>query len=175
MAEDVFKPAYLQLIIEAFEKNRAILRPAKIGKGVLKTLKPQIRNDYMAWLERADISFAPVWTLLDLLLSIARKELFFAVKRYETQLALYPPKHFYDRHVDRHKTFPSRILTMAFYLNDWQPDDGGELVLYTHATEKTVVSPNSNKMILFLSELEHQVLPTNIERKSLTTWFRDDI
>ena len=126
-------------------------------------------------MESKDLSFTPLWALLDLLLSIARKELFLAVKRYEAQIALYPPKHFYDRHVDRHKLYPSRILTMVLYFNNWQPGDAGELVLHTSDEKKIIVSPNSNKMIFFLSDLEHQVLPTNIERKSITAWFRDDV
>ena len=89
-------------------------------------------------------------------------------------MALYPSGHFYKKHVDRHQLLPSRLLTFVLYFNDWIPGDGGELILYINEKE-VKIPPVKNSAIVFLSELEHQVLPAIQERRSLTAWLRDDV
>lgn len=175
LASDVFSLDTYSSLVAAFDKKRPALRLARIGKGHLKNKIPEIRNDYITWLDASEVHFEPAWKLLDIIFRDLKKELFLPVKRYEVQLALYPPKHFYKRHVDRHKTFPARLITMVFYFNDWQLGDEGELVIYGKDNAKTMIQPKANSLVVFVSDLEHEVLPTKKDRKSLTAWFRDDI
>jgi SM-20-related protein len=64
------------------------------------------------------------------------------------------------------------MITMIVYLNEnWQKEDGGELKIYKNDTE-ILIEPLANRCILFKSALlEHEVLPTNAGRNSLTGWF----
>lgn len=172
--ENVFNEESLSRLTQAFEDRRGELRLGKIGKGILKTKKVEIRNDYIRWISLEEKAFGPAWALLDQIQKAAREELFLPIKRYEAQMALYPQGHFYKKHVDRHQLLPSRLLTFVFYFNDWQKGDGGELILYKENDELTI-APIKNSAIVFLSKLEHQVLPAKKERRSFTAWLRDDI
>ena len=63
-----------------------------------------------------------------------------------------------------------------FYLNeDWQPSDGGELVLFAPEGDAIIdtVNPTFGKMIIFLSEsFPHAVLTAGKQRRSIAGWFR---
>ncbi len=173
--DDIFNKESLEKVIEGFEMKREGFRPANIGKGTSKAQESEIRNDSMLWLDQGDEDFAPVWSFLDEAMQSIRQGMYLPLKRYEVQLALYSKGHFYKKHVDRHKLSPSRLISMVLYFNDWVKEDGGELMIYKADGEEVQVEPLVNRAIFFLSELEHQVLPTNKERRSLTAWFRDDI
>lgn len=173
--DDVFKDSPLKSIVSLLNDKKSSLRPAQIGRGDEKSLKLEIRSDSMLWLSNEDSGFKDLWSLLDRLLEKFRGELFMPVKRYEAQVALYKKGDFYKRHVDRHKNSQERLITMVLYFNDWKDGDGGEFVLYKPETQEIKIEPKLNRMVLFFSELEHEVLPANKERKSLAIWFRSDI
>jgi len=65
---------------------------------------------------------------------------------------------------------------MVTYLNsDWQPGDGGELVLYAEdeVTEIATIEPRAGTLVLFLSEeIPHEVRPAIRDRISIAGWFR---
>jgi len=92
---------------------------------------------------------------------------------------LYPKDSFYKRHLDVFQNDSRRTLSVIFYLNDedWQPDDGGELVIYkldnNNKEEEFNVTPYGGRMVIFNSrELEHEVKLVNRNRKSITGWFK---
>ena len=59
------------------------------------------------------------------------------------------------------------------YLNeDWKESDGGHLIGYDQDKVIFRVKPELGQMILFRSDLEHEVMPTQRGRFSLTGWFR---
>jgi SM-20-related protein len=173
--KSVFTDDCLKDLLTSFEQNQSNLRPAMIGKGLKKRKAQIIRNDLITWLERSDDSFNALWSLLDQFKIIMRQDLFIPIKRYESQIALYPPGHFYLKHVDRHQLSPSRVFTFVLYLNEWSEGDGGELNLYLDKNDKITIKPILNEIIIFASELEHEVLVANKNRKSITAWFRNDI
>lgn len=173
--DNIFDQKSLQQIIENFELKRESFKPASIGKGASRVQEDEIRNDSIIWLDQGDEGFSPVWNLLDEAMQSMKQGMYLPLKRYEVQLALYSKGHFYKKHVDRHRQSPSRLISMVLYFNDWVKEDGGELMIYKASGEEVTVEPLVNRAVLFLSELEHQVLPTNKERRSLTAWFRDDI
>lgn len=172
---EVFTPAVIAELAQQYAIKSHALRPAMIGKGDEKLLSPNIRGDHMLWLESQDICFQPFFDLLDQITQLLRQELFLPIRSREAQMAFYRQGQFYARHKDRHSHSSQRLVSLVLYLNPWQAGDGGELVLYPTDSPAQFVTPLFNNMVIFLSELDHEVRPTLIERKSLTAWLREDI
>ncbi len=172
-ATNIFKEDSYNLIANNFNKNINNFKPAQIGKGSSKSNNTQIRNDKNLWLNQNENGLEPVWELLNNISDILKSHLYFPIKRYESQFALYPPGHFYKRHVDKHKNLPARLVTLVYYISSWEKSHEGELMIYNKNSIK--IEPVKNSLVIFLSELEHEVKPTNSNRQSLTAWFRDDI
>lgn len=172
--EDVFKDKALSEILNSFLKKEMNLRPAKIGIDFRLSLNATIRNDFICWIDEDDSEFAPLWALYKVLTDLMRSELFLPIKRFESQMAFYPRSHYYQRHKDRHKGVQNRIISSVLYLNDWHEQDKGELIIFREDKDKIIVEPKMNRLVLFKSELEHEVLATEKPRKSIATWFRDD-
>ena len=61
---------------------------------------------------------------------------------------------------------------VIYYLNaNWQPEHGGELVIWPSEGAVPVrVPPLADRLLLFVSSLEHEVLPAWRPRYALTTW-----
>ena len=91
---------------------------------------------------------------------------------YKFHYAHYEKGHFYKRHLDQFQNNNQRQFSMICYLNEgWSETDGGELCVYKGET-KELISPTNGKCVFFKSdELEHEVLPTQTDRLSVTGWF----
>ena len=78
----------------------------------------------------------------------------------------------YVKHRDALPYKAGRKLTVIYYLNPhWQPADGGELQIWTPDGGLPVrVVPRADRLVLFVSSLEHEVLPAWRPRYALTTW-----
>jgi SM-20-related protein len=103
------------------------------------------------------------------------RHLFLGLFDYECHYAYYPPGAFYRKHVDAFKGDTNRILSAVLYLNPiWEPQDGGELVLYSNQEELLEsILPSYGKLVLFLSQdFPHEVLPVSKSRYSIAGWFR---
>ena len=64
---------------------------------------------------------------------------------------------------------------MLFLNPNWQPEHGGELVLYQddERTERARIAPVDGRLVLFLSEeIPHEVRPTSAPRRSVAGWYR---
>jgi len=96
----------------------------------------------------------------------------------EFHYALYPEGTFYKRHLDTFQNDSRRKLSMVCYLNDedWKPEYGGELALYTGTKEleQTInIYPLQGRMVIFESQvLEHEVKPVKQPRLSITGWLK---
>lgn len=63
-----------------------------------------------------------------------------------------------------------RIFTVILYCNDaWQPSHGGCLRMYD-GHEQTDIEPLAGRIVIFMSALQHEVLPTWHERFAITLW-----
>ena len=113
--------------------------------------------------------------MVDFLSLKLRSQCFLPIRRYEMQMAFYQKDQFYSRHVDRHKNGSGRLISMVFYFNQWEESHEGELVIYQQDKILAKLPSMGNAMSLFLSELEHEVLTSQTDRKSITVWFRDDL
>jgi len=150
--------------------------PGRVGQGVKKTRHLVVRGDEILWItDWSSPSFAKVESFFKEIQSHLRSFLYLPIKRFESHFAFYPAGTHYLRHKDRHRSNPSRLISCVIYLSPWPDQGGGELVLYPTQKTPIVIEPNAGRMILFLSELEHEVRPTRAERWSLTAWFRDDL
>lgn len=149
-------------------------KQASIGQGNTKTIQTEIRRDAVLWLEEHTTGVAGEFLAwLTELRTELNRELFLSLVEAELHFALYPAGGFYRKHIDNFRGSSARLVTVILYLNpDWQPEQGGQLKMYLD--NKTLeVAPKAGTLVLFLSErFEHEVLPTEQERLSLTGWLR---
>jgi SM-20-related protein len=146
---------------------------AGIGRGEVNL---EIRSDFICWLD-PDETLGPVGEVLGRyrsLLPAINSTCFLGLKSLEPMLAVYPPGAHYLRHRDRFREKPHRVVSIVLYLNEqWSERDGGELVLFPENAGEVVIHPAPGRLAIFLSELEHEVRPTEVARYSLTTWLLD--
>lgn len=165
----------VQLREQALTKYAAgEFKQASIGQGNTKAVHTEIRRDAVLWLEDNETGVAGeflAW-LTDLRTEL-NQALFLSLVEAELHFALYPQGGFYRKHIDNFRGSSARLVTVILYLNhDWQPQQGGQLRLYLD-DETLEIAPQAGTLVLFLSErFEHEVLPTEQERLSLTGWLR---
>ncbi|PLK42944.1 2OG-Fe(II) oxygenase [Emticicia sp. TH156] len=135
-----------------------------------------IRGDEILWLEKSNaVGIETVFLdRLEQFMGYVNYTCFLGLRSYEIHYASYPVGTFYKRHLDKFRNDSGRKLSFICYLNqNWQPDNGGELVLFLPDSDKTVL-PLGGRLIVFESDkIEHEVLPANRERRSLTGWLRN--
>ena len=154
-------------------------RHAGVGRGESFEIKPEVRNDRVMWLEPSQDGgvFADYFAAMESLRQTINLELYLGLFDYEAHLALYPTGSFYTKHLDQFRGISLRTLTTTFYLNeDWLPQHGGHLRLYTNAmnpADYIDILPEAGTLVCFLSaEFLHEVLPAHRDRLSITGWFR---
>jgi SM-20-related protein len=151
------------------------LRPAKVGSGDREQHIPEVRGDFIAWLQQPerDAEQRVLARLEDLRASLNRA-LMTGLEDFQGHFALYPRGAGYARHFDRLVGTDIRAISAALYLNDgWVSDDGGQLRLYVGGGASVDVLPQGGRLVAFVSDrFEHEVLPARRERLSFTGWFR---
>ena len=173
---DVFATELLQtLFLDIKQTDSDEFHEAGIGRYNDHQLNNFVRRDRIHWL---DCGYAPVRPYLDWMERLRQtlnQNLFLGLFDYECHYAHYQCGAFYKKHYDAFRGESIRRLSTILYLNpSWQPQDGGELVLYDEQdTTLQTVAPSFGKLVIFLSEeFPHEVLPTHCSRYSLTGWFR---
>ncbi|HXQ30613.1 MAG TPA: 2OG-Fe(II) oxygenase [Steroidobacteraceae bacterium] len=149
-------------------------RPAAVGAGPDRAVRPQIRGDRLCWLGAPQTpAEARLLARLDALRALLNRELTLGLFDLECHYSIYAPGAGYARHLDRSPAGGERVVSAVLYLNaGWGADDGGELCLYAE-TGPVTVAPRGGSLVLFLSErFEHAVRPASRARLSLTGWFR---
>lgn len=137
-----------------------------------------IRNDQTYWLnanEDQSLSISEKQILTELEeLQIQLKTYFrIHLSEVECHYARYPVGHFYKKHFDTTLENNRRQFSFVIYLNkNWKKSDEGHLIGYAENKILFQVPPKWGQMILFRSNIEHEVEPTQAERLSLTGWFR---
>jgi len=149
----------------------------KAGIGTLQhyTIQEGVRGDFIHWIEgnTSDPAEAQFLNEMNEWRLQFNRSLYLNSSAVEFHFALYPIGSFYKRHLDQFKERSNRLLTFILYFNDdWTPDDQGELRVFHPNNEVIDIEPKGNRLVLFLSDkLEHEVRPTQAQRKSLTGWF----
>jgi SM-20-related protein len=148
---------------------------AAIGRGIEQQINTDIRADKISWLEEEDAIDRGYLALMEQLREGLNLRLFMGLFDYESHYAVYETGAFYRKHVDALKGSQNRILSTVFFLNPhWQPDHGGELVIYDEDdSQLDTVPPRMGTMAIFLSErFPHEVRETFATRISIAGWFR---
>lgn len=89
------------------------------------------------------------------------------------QIAHYPANGArYAEHSDVSPLVPTRRLTFILYLRDTPETatSGGHLRVRTLNGQSVDIEPRMNRLVIFRSELQHQVLPTYFDRYAITLW-----
>lgn len=150
-------------------------RRAGVGQGMKYTKNKQVRGDLIHWLDRATAFPAGQAFLdrMDAFMTYLNRTCYAGLNGYEFHYAVYPVGTFYQRHLDQFQSDDRRRFSVICYLNEqWQPQDGGELVLYLPDREE-VILPLGGRIVFFESALlEHEVRPAVRPRYSLTGWLR---
>jgi SM-20-related protein len=145
---------------------------AKIGRAHGSVRDEAVRGDFRLWLDQHDASCAEYFTAMHAIMLALNRSLFLGLRTLEAHFARYPVGARYQRHRDRFRDDDARVLSSVLYLNQyWQASHAGELMLYLASGDQRI-EPIEGRLVLFLSELEHEVLPARHERYSIAGWMR---
>ena len=168
----------LKLLEEMNElQSNQEFRQASIGKENDKQVNLSQRGDFISWIDPKNTLPCASRYLEEIstIISILNRQFYLGIRDYECHYAHYPVGSFYKRHSDRHAKGSARIVSSVFYLNaGWQETDGGELVIYNDTSSSSRIKPELGTLVLFLSDIEHEVLPTHRDRKSITGWMLNE-
>ncbi|MEO8064848.1 MAG: 2OG-Fe(II) oxygenase [Pseudomonadota bacterium] len=156
-------------------RDTGALRPARIGAGEQQKLVPEVRGDFIAWLSQPERDAEQLLLgKFEELRAALNRALMAGLEDFQGHFAVYPAGAVYARHFDRLVGNDVRAISAALYLNEnWQPDDGGQLRIYTGGGNSQDVVPQGGRLVAFQSDrFEHEVLPARRERLSFTGWFR---
>lgn len=155
-------------------QSAGALSQAAVGRSDGRALRDDIRADATLWLDDPRCA-APARAFLarmDEVRIALNRTLYLGLAECEAHYAAYPPGGGYARHRDRFRDSDARVVSWVSYLNDddWRDDDGGALRLYLH--DGAVDLSPAGGSVCFMSELEHEVLPSMRERLSIACWMR---
>lgn len=148
-------------------------KQAAIGRQGETMVNSGQRSDNIHWIgaDTAAPHTAQVLQTISEIITVLNRNFYLGIRDFECHYTHYPPGSFYKRHVDRHRSGSSRIVSFVLYLNaDWKYDDGGELIIYEGSREAAIIRPLLGTLAIFLSEKEHEVLITARDRMSITGW-----
>lgn len=166
--------ALRESLLHKYEEDT--FKKSAIGNRTNEVVKKAIRGDIILWIDENNINpseqlfFNKINDLKDYL----NRTCFMGINQKEFHYAIYPEGTFYKRHLDTFQNDDRRKLSFVCYLNEenWQPENGGELVLYLEKGEE-VVYPFPGKVVIFESQiLEHEVKSVNTPRLSITGWLK---
>lgn len=154
--------------------SRSEFDPASIGRGRQVLQNRFVRQNKIRWMEPDDPSTQTWFDWTGALSQYLNRSLYLGLFSFETHFTLYEPGDRYKRHLDAFRGERNRMVSIVTYLNDgWQPDQGGELVLYPPEAGAIRITPESGTVVVFLSEeIPHEVLPTSRTRYGVAGWFR---
>ncbi len=172
MPEEILNALWCQ---QRHRESRAF-HPAGIGHGAHHYVDCGIRGDEISWITGESLAEQQWFEWCSALQHYLNSKLFLGLFSFESHFAHYPPDAFYCRHIDTFHRETSRVLSVVVYLNrDWDPNDGGELVLYSDEddTKGIYVLPTWGTLVIFFSkEFPHEVLPAKRDRYSVAGWYR---
>lgn len=169
ITEDLYQT--IMTFFAAMEESER-LKMAGVGTSLDYKIQKEVRGDLIYWLDpEKDYQLAPFFTLIDLLREKLGMYCFISLAGYEFHLAKYPIGSKYERHIDQFNNRSNRQITVLIYLNkDWKKGNGGELKVYKEEGDY-LVEPIAKRLLMFKSDIvEHEVLPTNVPRYSLSGW-----
>ena len=171
------------MIIDEVFENKALLalqsesgfieyRDAELTAGIRVS---DIRGDRIRWI--TENFFAGYYYLqsINALAALFNQSLFAGIRHSEAHYACYPVGFGYQWHSDNPAGRDERVISAVFYLNDdWSDSDGGALEIVDKHGIHHNVTPVANRLVIFDSDLQHQVQIAHRQRYSIATWMRRD-
>lgn len=152
------------------------LKKAAIGNVFNEQIVKSIRGDFISWINESEATPAEqvFFDRISEFTTYINRTCYLGIQEREFHYALYPKGTFYKRHLDTFQNDDSRRLSIVCYLNDedWQPEYGGELVIYKEEASISIY-PLKGRVVIFESNiLEHEVKPVEQIRLSITGWLK---
>lgn len=171
------------LIIDEVFDNKALLalqsesgfidyRDAELTAGIRVS---DIRGDRIRWITQNFFAGYYYLQSINALAALFNRILFAGIRHSEAHYACYPVGFGYQWHSDNPAGRDERVISAVFYLNDdWRDNDGGALeIVDKHGVHHNVM-PVANRLVIFDSDLQHQVQIAHRQRYSIATWMRRD-
>ena len=134
-----------------------------------------IRGDSIRWIDESCPMGSAYLRAIDELGRYFNATLYTGIRSSEAHYACYPAGFGYKWHKDNPKGRDERVISAVFYLNDnWTADDGGQITVVDKTDKTMQLVPQLNRLVIFDSNLLHQVEITNRQRFSIATWLRRD-
>ncbi|GAC1372235.1 MAG: 2OG-Fe(II) oxygenase [Aquirhabdus sp.] len=172
-------PLYANLARESKDESRYQIAKISAG-GRVET----VRSDSTHWIDEQDEIGKEYLAALLGLGDFLNQSLYLGIRSVEAHYAQYEVGQFYARHRDNPKKSNVRAISTVLYLNSaeddlledlvWQAEWGGELRIDDlHHTPHDIL-PIGNRLVVFQSDLPHEVLPATQIRRSIAGWLRRD-
>jgi SM-20-related protein len=141
-----------------------------------------IRSDATRWIEagaECHGAGSGYVTALEGLGQYLNQSLYLGVRSVEAHYACYQSGQFYAQHRDNPQGSTLRAISTVLYLNgesaaDWPEVWGGALRLIDSHRVAREALPIANRLVIFNSDLLHEVLPATQVRRSIAGWLRRD-
>ncbi|WP_242083416.1 2OG-Fe(II) oxygenase [Aestuariivivens sediminis] len=161
-------------LLKTYEDDK--FKKAAIGNRLNENVVKSIRGDLIFWMDEtnAHTNEKLFFNKVNDFIGYLNKTCFLGILQKEFHYAIYPKGTFYRKHLDTFQNDDRRKLSLVCYLNEdgWQPEYGGELVLYLKEADK-IIYPTPGKVVIFESQvIEHEVKPVQVERLSITGWLK---
>lgn len=147
-------------------------RDAKLTEGLRKS---EIRGDRIRWITNRFYAGYYYLQSINELAQLFNRTLFAGIRHSEAHYACYPPGFGYQWHSDNPVGRDERVISAVFYLNDeWEEKEGGQLSIIDTHERRHQLLPKANRLVIFDSNLRHQVEIAHRQRYSIATWLRRD-
>lgn len=134
-----------------------------------------IRGDNIRWIDDTCPVGMQYLSAIESLGQYFNQTLYTGIKRAEAHYAHYPASFGYQWHSDNPAGRDERVISAVYYLNDdWTANDGGQISVYDKQDNLHQLLPQLNRLVIFDSNLRHQVEITHRTRYSIATWLRRD-
>jgi SM-20-related protein len=156
--------------------ERGEFKAAGIGQHAGFQQNTGIRNDRIRWIDEHTMlgGERDYLARIQRFMQFLNETCYTGLRSVECHYAVYGIGSFYKKHLDQFQSDSGRRYSIILYLNEqWTEADGGQLVLYK-GDETITILPAGNRFVFFESDkLEHEVLPANRDRWSVTGWMRN--
>lgn len=169
--DNAYAFSYTQQLVEECTLNLNRFREAAIQNGVISN----IRSDHILWINE-DLNIAQHHiNTLHALSQVLNRNFYLSIQEVEAHFACYNAGEFYALHRDNPQGKNGRMISTVYYLHEaWQSQWGGQLHLQDKNNQWHTIIPKPNRIVIFQSDLLHEVLEAKHQRLSVTAWLRSD-
>lgn len=171
LIDHAYPTDYVKQLVEECSLHLNHFRDAAVQNGVISS----IRSDHILWIHAGLEKAQQHIQALKALSNELNRAYYLGIKDIEAHFACYNAGEFYALHRDNPQGKNGRVISTVYYLHEnWQDDWGGELRLQDKNDQWHIIQPKSNRIVIFQSDLLHEVIQAQQQRLSITAWLRND-